>query len=87
MTGWILQKEANIKTPSYETLKLVDTAAQFGISLELHDPKEIEIIVTREDRKSVLLNDHSTKLPDFIFPRMGAHTSYCLLYTSPSPRD
>lgn len=79
MTGWILQKEANIKTPSYETLKLVDTAAQFGISLELHDPKEIEIIVTREDRKSVLLNDHSTKLPDFIFPRMGAHTSYFAL--------
>ena len=79
MTGWILQKEANIKSPSYETLKLVEIAAQKGIDLQLHDPKEIEIIVTREDRKSVLLNNLPTQLPDFIFPRMGANTSYFAL--------
>ncbi|MDO5655206.1 MAG: RimK family alpha-L-glutamate ligase [Flavobacteriaceae bacterium] len=79
MTGWILQKEANIKTPSYETLKLLATGAEHGIDLKLLDAKQIEIIVTREDRKSVLLDNQSTKLPDFIFPRMGAHTSYFAL--------
>lgn len=79
MTGWILQKEANIKIPSYEMIKLLETAEKFGIDLKLHDPKQIEIIVTREDRKSVLFDNQPTKLPDFIFPRMGAHTSYFAL--------
>ena len=79
MTGWILQKDAKTKVPSYETQKLIDTAKNYGIDLQLHDPKQIEIIVTKEDRKSVLFDDKPTKLPDFIFPRMGANTSYFAL--------
>src|SRR5690606_15764509 len=59
--------------------KLIETARKSGIELELHDPREIEIIVTQEDRKSVLLYDKITNLPDFIFPRMGATTSYFAL--------
>ena len=79
MKGWILQKQVYGKEPSYETLKLIETAKQAGIELELHDPRQIEIIVTQDDRKSVLLDDKITKLPDFIFPRMGATTSYFAL--------
>ena len=79
MKGWILQKQVYGKEPSYETLKLIETAKQAGIELELHDPRQIEIIVTQDDRKSVLLDDKITKLPDCIFPRMGATTSYFAL--------
>lgn len=79
MKGWILQKQIMGKEPSFETLKLIETARKSGIELELHDPREIEIIVTQEDRKSVLLYDKVTNLPDFIFPRMGATTSYFAL--------
>ena len=79
MKGWILQKQVYGKEPSFETLKLIETAKQAGIELELHDPRQIEIIVTQDDRKSVLLDDKITKLPDFIFPRMGATTSYFAL--------
>lgn len=79
MKGWILQKQVYGKEPSFETLKLIETAKQSGIELELHDPRQIEIIVTQDDRKSVLLDDKITKLPDFIFPRMGATTSYFAL--------
>ncbi len=79
MKGWILQKQVYGKEPSFETLKLIETAKKAGIELELHDPRQIEIIVTQDDRKSVLLDDKITKLPDFIFPRMGATTSYFAL--------
>ena len=79
MKGWILQKKIIGKEPSYETLKLIETANEQGIELELHDPRQFEIIVTQDDRKSVLLDDKITKLPDFIFPRMGATTSYFAL--------
>lgn len=79
MKGWILQKQVIGKEPSYETLKLIETAKKEGIELSLYDPRQIEIIVTQDDRKSVLLDDKLTKLPDFIFPRMGANTSYFAL--------
>lgn len=74
--GWILQKGNAYLQPSYETQKLIATAQDFGIELLLHTPKQLEIIVTREDRKSVLLDDEITKIPDFILPRMGANTTY-----------
>ncbi|MDO5509433.1 MAG: RimK family alpha-L-glutamate ligase [Weeksellaceae bacterium] len=79
MKGWILQKDIHAKVPSYETLKLIEKGKEFGIHLELHDPRQLEIIVTKEDRKSVLLDEMPTKLPDFIFPRMGATTTYFAL--------
>lgn len=79
MKGWILQKQVPGKEPSYETLKLIETAKNHGIDLSLYDPRQIEIIVTQDDRKSVLLDDKITNLPDFIFPRMGANTSYFAL--------
>lgn len=76
MIGWILQKGTAYIQPSYETNKLIATAKDLGIDLLLHTPRQLEIIVTREDRKSVLLDDKTTKLPNFILPRMGANTSY-----------
>lgn len=79
MFGWILQRNFPGKQISHETLKLIETAGELGIQLTLHDPREFEIVVTREDRKSVLLNNVTTKLPDFVIPRMGATTSYFAL--------
>ncbi|MCB9201910.1 MAG: RimK family alpha-L-glutamate ligase [Flavobacteriales bacterium] len=76
MLGWILQRNYLGKQISYETQKMISTAKELGIELSLHDPREFEIVVTREDRKSVLLNNVPTQIPDFIIPRMGATTTY-----------
>jgi len=79
MLGWILQRNYIGKKVSYETIKLIEEGEKMGMKLELHDPSAFEIVVTREDRKSVLLYNISTKIPDFLFPRMGATTTYFAL--------
>lgn len=79
MLGWILQKNYPGKEVSQETVQLIETGARMGIEIKLIDPREFEIVVTREDRKSVLLNNVPTKIPDFIIPRMGATTTYFAL--------
>ncbi len=79
MFGYIIQRKYPGKIISYETQKLLHTAEEMGMSLELKDPSAFEIIVNREDRKSVLVDNVSTKIPDFIFPRMGATTTYFAL--------
>ncbi len=50
-----------------------------GIEIQVLKPEQIEIIVNRDDRKSIFVNDVSTSLPDFIIPRMGAGTTYFAL--------
>lgn len=79
MLGWILQRNYPGKKLTYETEKLLETAQSLGMKLELHDPGAFEIIVTKDDRKSILLHNVSTKIPDFIYPRMGATTTYYAL--------
>jgi gamma-F420-2:alpha-L-glutamate ligase len=47
--------------------------------MKVLSPEQIDIIVTREDRKSILVDNVPTALPDFILPRMGAGTTYFAL--------
>ena len=81
MLGWILHKHSDflIKPETYEIQKLIEEGKQVGIEMLVLQPEQIEIIVNRDDRKSIFVNDVSVPLPDFIIPRMGAGTTYFAL--------
>jgi len=81
MLGWILYKHSEIllKPEAYEIHKLKESAQKQGIEIKVVQPEQVEIIVTKEDRKSILLDNTPTPLPDFIIPRMGAGTTYFAL--------
>jgi len=77
MKIWILTKNTN--TESYGTRRLVEEARKMQIEIEIVFPESFEIIVTKEGRKSVLLNGQYVTLPDCLIPRMGAGTTYFAL--------
>ena len=78
MRGWILYRYNLDEMPAekYEIWRFVEMAKIFGIELSVFRSDQFDLLVTRDDRKSVLLNDKVTPLPDFVLPRMGAATSY-----------
>lgn len=81
MLGWLLYKDpaAAIRPDNYGIHRLMEAAKNNDIELKILSPEQIDIIVTREDRKSILVNEVPTTLPDFILPRMGASTTYFAL--------
>jgi gamma-F420-2:alpha-L-glutamate ligase len=54
-------------------------AAENGIEMRVYKPEQFDLIVTREDRKSILIDGETALLPDFLLPRMGAATTYFAL--------
>ncbi len=81
MLGWLLYKDSGdlVRKEVYEIKRFIDAAADHDIELLILSPEQIDIIVTREDRKSILVDGVPTALPDFILPRMGANTTYFAL--------
>lgn len=81
MLGWVLYKEnsTEIKPEMYEINRLVEMAKEENIQLKVLRPEQIDLIVTQEDRKSILIDGKPTALPDFLLPRMGAGTTYFAL--------
>jgi len=81
MLGWILYKHSDflIKPETYEIQKLVEEGKKVDIEIIVLQPEQIEIILNRDDRKSIFVNDVQTPLPNFIIPRMGAGTTYFAL--------
>lgn len=81
MLGWLLYKdsEENLRPEAYEVHRFIGVAKQHGIELKVLSPEQIDIIVTQEDRKSILVDNIPTPLPDFLLPRMGAGTTYFAL--------
>lgn len=74
MTGWILYKK-NINE-SYETQRLVEEFKKENIKIHVVNPKDVDIFVDRDDRKSILVDGRSRTLPDFVIPRTGSGTTY-----------
>ena len=81
MKGWILYKhsELELKPETYEINRLLEVAKENNIEMRVLTPEQFELIVTRDDRKSILLDGETVSLPDFLLPRMGAETSYYAL--------
>jgi len=78
MRGWLLYKDSvdTVKPDKYSTQRLQEGATKSEIDLKVVAPEMIDLIVTRDDRKSVVLNAEPTDLPDFLIPRTGARTTY-----------
>lgn len=77
MVGWILfRQRSQHSKPSYGIQRLLESADAADVEIKVVDPREVELSVTREDRKSIHLSGKQVSLPDFIIPRMGAHTTY-----------
>jgi gamma-F420-2:alpha-L-glutamate ligase len=78
MLGWIIYKDSGnlLRPEAYEINRLVEAAAKYNIEIIVYKPEQFEIVVTREDRKSVLVDNVPTPLPDFLIPRMGSSTTY-----------
>ena len=81
MRGWILysKKQQGLTSSDYGVNRLLDAAKSKGIELNVFRPEQFELIVTRDDRKSILLDGSPTPIPDFIIPRMGSNTTYFAL--------
>ncbi|WP_048601566.1 ATP-grasp domain-containing protein [Rubeoparvulum massiliense] len=81
MKGWILYREsgANLRPDAYEIHRLVAVAKESGIQLEVFQPEQFELVVTREDRKSIMIDGEVLPLPHFVLPRLGANTTYFAL--------
>lgn len=81
MLGWVLYKDSedSLRPEAYEVRRLIKVAKKHNIKIKVLCPEQIDIIVTREDRKSILVDNVPTALPDFLLPRMGAGTTYFAL--------
>ncbi|MNN04424.1 Ribosomal protein S6 modification protein [compost metagenome] len=66
----------DVKPETFEIRRLVDEAEKQGIDVRVLAPEQFELIVTRDDRKSVMVDGEVLPLPDFVLPRMGAGTNY-----------
>ena len=64
------------KEDDYSILRLLEAADARKIDLKVVVPNNFELVVTKDDKDSVLIDDKPTSLPDFVLPRMGAHTTY-----------
>ncbi len=83
MKGWILYRESltELKPESYEMHRFLAAAAKRGIELDILRPNQLDLIVTRDDRKSIRLDGKIVALPDFVIPRLGAAATYFALAT------
>jgi len=79
--GWILYKDSasTLRPEAYEVHRFIEVAKTENIELEVFKPDQFDLTVTREDKQSLLVNDASVSLPDFMLPRMGAGTTYFAL--------
>ena len=74
MNGWVLYK--NVVSESWETQKLVEEFEKQDIKIRVVNPQDVDIFVSRDDRKSILVAGKARGLPDFVIPRTGSGTTY-----------
>ena len=81
MKGWILYKNSidSLRAEAYEIHRLIEVAEEMGIDIKVLAPEQFDLVVTRDDRHSILVDGQETALPDFLLPRMGAATTYFAL--------
>ena len=73
MKGWIFSTQ---NEPSYETKRLIECFDDEGIECHMIHPNHVDIFISREDRRSVQVENEYTTIPDFVIPRVGSSTTY-----------
>lgn len=71
--------ENKLVEKDYNIIRLLEVARSRGIDLQVVLPEQFELVVTRDDRKSILIDDKQIPLPDFVLPRLGSKTSFFAL--------
>ena len=81
MKGWILARtDPNKPIPDTHGIqRLFEEAALDGVTLEVFNPDQFDLLVSREDEKSILVDAQRRELPDFVIPRIGSGISYFAL--------
>ena len=74
MNGWIIHKKS--LGENFEVDRLVEEFKKQGVDIRVVNPKEVDIFVDRDDRKSIIVGGEPRKLPDFVLPRTGSGTTY-----------
>lgn len=74
MKGWIIysENETEIVSERNEVNRFIEEAKAEEIELRVLKPEQIDLVVTSQNRKSILVDGEITTLPDFVLPRMGA---------------
>jgi gamma-F420-2:alpha-L-glutamate ligase len=73
--GWIFTTNTG-DDQSYETKRLVDCFADEGIKCLIIHPNHVSIFISKDDRKSIQVDNEYTTIPDFVIPRVGSATNY-----------
>mgnify|MGYP005993720981 FL=1 len=73
MKGWIFTTQ---NTPSYETKRLLECFDNEGIECFSVHPNSVDIFISKDNKKSVLVDNEYTSIPDFVIPRVGSATTY-----------
>jgi len=81
MRGWILyfKNHDHVGEKDYGVSRMLEAAAAKGIDLRVFKPEQFELVVTRDDRKTILVDGKPMLIPDFLIPRMGSSTNYFAL--------
>lgn len=81
MKGWILyhKHHSEIDESDHGVVRMLQAAKAKDIELEVLTPNQFELVVSRDDNKSILVDERPTPPPDFLIPRLGSHTTYFAL--------
>ncbi len=81
MECWILYDgEADSSGPgAYEVRRFAESGKRQGINVTVFRPEQFELVVTQDDRDSVLIDGQVAQLPDFILPRISGNVNYFTL--------
>ncbi|MDB2593024.1 RimK family alpha-L-glutamate ligase [Gammaproteobacteria bacterium] len=68
--------ESQLTPNDYSVVRLLQAARERDIEIQIVCPEQFELVITRSDEKSILIDDKLESPPDFVIPRMGSSTSY-----------
>jgi|AntRauTorcE11897_2_1112592.scaffolds.fasta_scaffold04884_2 gamma-F420-2:alpha-L-glutamate ligase len=64
---------------AYEVRRFIEAGRRQGINVSVYRPEQFDLIVTRDDRDSVMIDSHIVQLPDFVMTRISADVTYFTL--------
>lgn len=70
---WYFRKDHN---PDYECARVLEECANKNLDHRIITPSEIDIVVTRSDRKSISVDGKSVSMPKSVLARTGSGTGY-----------
>lgn len=78
INGLILfnKNETELTEQDYSVRRLLQAARDRNIEIKLVKPEQFELVISRSDKKSILIDDKLESLPDFVIPRIGSCTTF-----------